>query len=125
MPGDALFPFAVWPPPGGLGLFTPALRRMPVRGVALLAAGVLADGSALILLSRSAGRLLVRASLIMPVRPFGTMDALFVDGIAATAPGTRGDSSDDDATDLLIAGLRSLAALLRTSLAVTRDVADG
>jgi hypothetical protein len=58
----------------------------------------------------------------MLVRAFGTIEALLVEGIAATTLGVRGVSSD--CPDFL-ASLRSAVALLRTSFGVTREVAGG
>jgi hypothetical protein len=88
----------------------------------LLATGTVAGVSALALLSRSVERLLVRASPEMLVRAFGTIEALLVDGIAATTLGVRGVSSDCPG---FLANLRSAGALLRTSFGVTREVAGG
>jgi hypothetical protein len=56
------------------------------------------------------------------MRAFGTIEALLVEGIAATTLGVRGVSSD--CPDFL-ANLRSAVALPRTSFGVTREVAGG
>jgi hypothetical protein len=103
----------------GLG-FAP--MRTPVRGAALLVAGVVAGASALALLSRSVERRLVRVSAEMLMRAFGTIEALLVDGIAATTLGVRGVSSDWPG---FLANLRSATTLLRTSFGVKREVAGG
>ena len=96
--------------------------RIPARGVALLATGTVAGVSALVLLSRSVARLLVRASPAMLVRAFGTIEALLVEGIAATTLGVRGVSSDWPG---FLANLRSATTLLRTSFGVKGEVAGG
>ena len=92
----------------GSGNAVLVLKRTPPRGTGLFAAGTAVDDSALALfsrsvalLSRSVGRRLVRASLEMPVRAFGTIEALLVDGIAATTLGVRGGSSG--CSDFLVA----------------------
>jgi hypothetical protein len=84
--------------------------------------GTVAGVSALVLLSRSVERLLVRASPEMLVRAFGTIEALLVEGIAAATLGVRGVASG--CPDFL-ANLRSSVALLRTSLGVARELAGG
>jgi hypothetical protein len=58
----------------------------------------------------------------MLVRAFGTIEALLVEGIAATTLGVRGVSS---ACPDFLANLRSGVALPRTSFGVTREVAGG
>ena len=87
------------------------------------ATGTVAGVSALALLSRSVERLLVRASPEMLVRVFGTIEALLVEGIAATTLGVRGVSSDGPG--FCLANLRSVVTLARTSFGVTRAVAGG
>ena len=107
-PEAAPVPFAVRLTGAGSGKAVLVLKRTPPRGTGLAAGGTVVGVSALALfsrsvalLSRSVGRLLVRASLEMPVRAFGTIEALLVDGIAATTLGVRGVSSDG--TDFFVA----------------------
>ena len=87
------------------------------------ATGTVAGVSALALLSRSVERLLVRASPEMLVRAFGTIEALLVEGIAATTLGVRGVSPDCPV--FCVVNLRSPVTLARTSFGVTREVAGG
>jgi hypothetical protein len=121
--GEAPIPLTGLPEfSAGWGWLGFAPMRPPVRGAALLVAGVVAGASALALLSRSVERRLVRVSAEMLMRAFGTIEALLVDGIAATTLGVRGVSSDWPG---FLANLRSATTLLRTSFGVKREVAGG
>jgi hypothetical protein len=64
-----------------------------------------------------------RASPTAAARAFGTIDALFADGMAAGMPDARGVSSDCPAR--FVASLRSAAAPSRRSLGVIREAAGG
>jgi hypothetical protein len=100
--------------------------RIAARGTILLAAGVSAFAlfsRSVALLSRSVGRLAVRASPEMPVRALGTIEALLVDGIAAIRLGVRGVSSDGPG--FLVTNFRSAAIPPRTSRGVIREVIGG
>jgi hypothetical protein len=68
-------------------------------------------------------RLPVRASPEMLARAFGTIEALLVEGIAATTPGVRGVSPD--CPDFCVTNLRSAVTLARTSFGVMRETAGG
>jgi hypothetical protein len=127
---EAPVPFAVRLPSAGYGSLAVALIRTPARGETLLVAGTVVGASALALfsrsvalLSRSVGRLAVRASPEMPVRAFGTIEALLVEGIALTTLGTRGASSG--CPGFLTTNFRSAAAPPRTSRGVIREVIGG
>ena len=122
-PGEPPIPLTVRPGPESAGYslaFAP--MRIPARETALLAMGTVAGVSALALLSRSADRRVVRASPEMLVRAFGTIEALLVEGIAATTRGVRGVSSGCPG---FRTNFRSAIALLRTSFGVTRELAGG
>ncbi|HEY1745279.1 MAG TPA: hypothetical protein VGG11_00725 [Xanthobacteraceae bacterium] len=126
-PDAAPVPFAVRLPRAGYGSLAFAPMRIPGRGTTLLVGGTGVGASALALfsrsvalLSRSVGRLAVRASPEMPVRAPGTIEALLVEGIAATTLGGRGVSSDGPG--FLVTSFRSAAAPLRISRGVIREV---
>jgi hypothetical protein len=77
----------------------------------------------LVLLARSVERLPIRASAVTAARAFGTIEALLAEGIAAGMPDARGASSGSP--DLLVTGLRSAGAPVRTSLGVIREEDGG